>query len=296
MNTILITGASGRVGRRTAELLASRGYPLRLMTRTPQRAPDLSNASVLRGDFAEPTTLDAAFAGVDVALVVSASGKPMERAQLHQNAFEAAARARVGHIIYLSLQGAAPSSKYPFSRDHYLSEQHLAETGLAHTVLRNAFYLDMFLEKVDSEGVIRGPARQTRAAYVSREDAARTAAAVLLDPPGGIHDVTGPEALSITDIAKRLSVLVGRRLRYQEESVESARERLGEVVRESWQVDLLVGWFEAIAVGELETISDTVIRYTGQKPFGLEDYFSTFPELLRQLRLTLDEGSKTHKT
>jgi NAD(P)H dehydrogenase (quinone) len=291
VNTILITGASGRVGRRTAELLASRGYPLRLMTRTPQRAPDLSNASVLRGDFAEPTTLDVAFAGVDVALVVSASGKPMERAQLHRNAFTAAAQARVRHVIYLSLQGAAPSSKYPFSRDHYLSEQYLAATGLPHTILRNAFYLDMFLEKFDDEGVIRGPARQTRAAYVSREDAARTAASVLLDPPGGIHDVTGPEALSITDIARRLSVLVFRRLRYQKESVASARERLSQVVQESWQVDLLVGWFEAIAAGELEAISDTVIRYTGRKPLGLEDYFSSFPKLLRQLRLTLDQRS-----
>ena len=87
MNTILITGASGRIARRTAELAAAEQHSLRLMTRTPQRAPRLRGASVVHGDFTEPATLDAAFAGVDIALVVSASGKPTERAQLHRHAF-----------------------------------------------------------------------------------------------------------------------------------------------------------------------------------------------------------------
>ena len=143
---ILITGASGRVARRTAELLAGDGQRLRLMTRNPQRAPKLTDAETVRGDFAEPATLKDAFTGVSAALVVSASGEPGERARLHRNAFQAAARAGVGHVVYLSLQGAAPDSKYPFSRDHYLSEQYLFAAGLPCTVLRNAFYIDMFLE------------------------------------------------------------------------------------------------------------------------------------------------------
>ena len=146
----LITGASGRVARRVAELLAQRGFGLRLMTRTPQRAPRLEGVEVVRGDFAAPATLDDAFAGVSNALVVSGSGRPGERARLHENAFEAAARACVGHVVYLSLQGASSISRYPFSRDHKLSEQYLAAIGIPYTVLRNAFYLDMFLEKFDN--------------------------------------------------------------------------------------------------------------------------------------------------
>src|ERR1019366_3522693 len=201
---ILITGASGRVARRTAELLARDGHKLRLMTRSPRRAPMLAEVETVRGDFAEPGTLKDAFAGVSTALVVSASGEPGERARLHRNAFQAAARARVGHVVYLSLQGAAPGSKYPFSRDHYLSEQYLFAAGLPCTVLRNAFYIEMFLEKFDAEGVVRGPAQQGRGAFVSREDVARTAAAVLRKQPGGIYNVTGPEALSVADIARRL--------------------------------------------------------------------------------------------
>jgi NAD(P)H dehydrogenase (quinone) len=80
--------ASGRIAGRVAALLARRGYGLRLMTRNPQRAPKLERAEAVRGDFAEPATLDDAFSGVSTALVVSGSGKPGEHARLHRNAFE----------------------------------------------------------------------------------------------------------------------------------------------------------------------------------------------------------------
>ena len=251
------------------------------MTRSPRRAPKLTGAETVRGDFAEPATLKDAFAGVRAALVVSASGEPGERARLHRNAFQAAAHARVGHVVYLSLQGTAPDSKYPFSRDHSLSEQFLFAAGLPCTVLRNAFYMDMFLEKFDAGGVIRGPARQGRGAFVSREDVARTAAAALLQRPGGTYDVTGPEALSVAGIAGRLSPLVGRQLRYEDESADAARERLSKLEPLAWRVELSVGWFLAIAAGELERTSDTVLRFTGTAPLTLEGYFRAFPELLR---------------
>lgn len=280
---ILITGASGRIARRTAELLARDGHRLRLLTRNPQRAPQLPDAETVRGDFGEPATLSDAFAEVSAALVVSASGEPGERARLHRNAFQAAAHAHVGHVVYLSLQGAAPDSKYPYSRDHYLSEQYLFAAGIPCTVLRNAFYVDMFLEKFDAGGVVRGPAGQERGAFVSREDVARTAAAALLQQPGSIYDVTGPEALSVADIAERLSQLVGRQLWYEDESADAARERLSRMEPLPWRVDLSVGWFEAIAAGELMRTSDTVLRFSGRAPMNLEDYFRAFPELLRAL-------------
>ncbi len=280
----LITGASGRVARRAAELLASDGRALRLMTRTPERAPKLAHAEVVYGDFADPASLDHAFAGVTTALIVSGSAEPGKRALLHRNAFEAAARARVQHAVYLSLLGSSPESQYPYSRDHALSEQYLAATGLPFTVLRNAFYMDMFLDMFDAAGVIRGPARQGRAAFVSREDCARVAAAALAASPGGIYDVTGPQALSLADVAKRLSAIVGRDLRYEDESVEAGRESRSRSGEPAWRVELALGWHEAIAAGELERTSDTVLRFTGEKPLDMEHYFSTFPDLLRPLQ------------
>ena len=280
---ILITGASGRVPRRTAELLARNGCILRLMTRSPQNAPKLTAAQTVRGDFAEPATLADAFAGVTTALVVSASGEPGARARLHRNAFQAAAQAGVQHVVYLSLQGAAPDSMYPYSREHFLSEQYLLATGLSCTILRNAFYLDMFLEKFKAENVVRGPAKNGRGAFVSREDVARTAAAALLKKPSGIYDLTGPESLSVADIAERLSAIMQRDLRYEDEPAGTTRERLSKRESLAWRVDLAVGWFEAIAAGDLERVSENVQHFTGAAPLNLDDYSKAFPELFRPL-------------
>ena len=71
---------------------------------------------MVRGDFADPAALDDAFAGVSTALVVSGSGKPGERVRLRRNAFEAAVRACVKHMVHLSLQGASPTWKYHRNR------------------------------------------------------------------------------------------------------------------------------------------------------------------------------------
>jgi len=283
---LLITGASGRVASRAAALLAQGGHTLRLMTRDPERAPKLDGAQIVRGDFAEPQTLDRVFANISAALIVSGSGKPGERARLHRNAFDAAAGAHVQHVVYLSLQGASPTSKYPYSRDHFQSEQYLKATGTPYTVLRNAFYLDMFLDKFDADGVMRGPAGNTPGAFVSREDVARTAAAVLAKPPGGTHEVTGPEALNLAEVARRLSAIAGLKLRYQPESVQAARDRFCKLEPTSWRVDLSVGWFEAIASGELVHPNDAVFRFTGKEPLKLEKYFAEFPELLEPLLLS----------
>ena len=269
---ILITGASGRIGRRAAEFLAHDAHRIRLMTRDPGRAPQLPGAEIVRGDFADPATLDQAFAGIRTALVISGSGKPGERAILHRTAFQAAARAGVRHLVYLSLEGAAPDSRYPYSRDHYLSEQFLADAGPPFTVLRNAFYLDMFLEKFDSHGVVRGPAKQGLGAFVSREDAARTAAAAVRNRVAGVYDVTGPDALSVAEVARRLSALTGRELRYQE--------------GDAGPDELSSGWYEAIAAGELARVTDTVRQLTGNPPLRLEEYFKQFPRLLEKLSLT----------
>ena len=282
--TIVITGASGRIGRRTAELLGPTGQRLRLMSREPDKVPAIRNAETVYGDFADRPSLDWAFAGADTILVISGSAPPGERAESHRNAFEAAKRAQATHVVYLSLQGAARDSKYPYSRDHYQSEEYLAQSGVQFTALRNAFYMDMFLDLFDGDGVVRGPAGEGRGAFVSREDVARTAAAVVNAPPGGIHDVTGPEALIVGKVAQRLSKLTGRKLRFEDETAEAMRRRLSETGTPITKIELSVGWFEAIGAGELQRPSDTVRRFTGTAPLSLEGYFSRCRSLLRTLQ------------
>jgi uncharacterized protein YbjT (DUF2867 family) len=281
---ILITGASGRIGRRATELLSEQGLPLRLMSRSPERLPTIPGTDRLYGDFEAPASLDAAFAGITTALVISGKAPPGKRALTHRNAFEAAARAGVRHVVYLSLKGTGPGSPYPYCRDHQESEDFLVATGLPHTLLRVAFYMDMFFDKFDPQGVIRGPAGQGQGAFISREDAARVAAAAIATPPGGILEVTGPELLGVADLARRLSAITGRTLRYEEEAPDAMRVRLGRGGVPTAMQDLEVGWFQAIAAGEQAPVTQTFRQLTGNDPLRLEEYATRYPDRLAALR------------
>jgi NAD(P)H dehydrogenase (quinone) len=284
---IAVTGASGRVGRRVAELLAAEGRTLRLLARDPGRAPRLPGAEAAAASYEDPAGLLAALAGADVLFLVSIHGEPGARARLHAGAIDAAAGAGVRHLVYLSFQGASPDSAFPYSRDHALTEAHLRGSGLPFTVLRDCLYLDLLPEMFGADGVVRGPAGEGRAAWVAREDVARAAAAVLRDPAaheGAAYDVTGPEALTLAEAAARLSALAGRPLRYEDEPLDEARRwRLATGAR-PWQVEAWVGSYRAIAAGELAPVSDAVARLTGRPPLGLEACFRGSPGLLDALR------------
>jgi NAD(P)H dehydrogenase (quinone) len=283
---LLVTGASGHVGRRVAELLAARGHPLRLMTRTPERAPELPGAEVVRADYAEPATLDAAFAGVEAAFIVSGYAEPGERAWLHGNAIRAAARAGVKHLVYLSFQGASPTSRFPMSRDHYQTEGILKGSGIPFTALRDNLYMDLIPEMFDEQGRIRGPAGQGRVAWVAREEVARAVAAALFQPGEGslAYDLTGPKALTLAETAARLSALAGRDLRYEEETLEEGHEWRSKLGAPDWEVEIWLGSYQAIAAGELEQTSDAIRRLTGREPYTLEGYFRERPHLLEAVR------------
>jgi NAD(P)H dehydrogenase (quinone) len=286
-DVVLITGVSGHVGRRVAELLAETGQTLRLLVRSDAaRAPKLSNSEVVIGDYADSASLDRAFADVTKALVVSVYAEPGKRALLHKNAFDAAARANVGHVVYTSFQGAAPDSKFPYSRDHHLSESYLRAAGVSHTLLRDCLYMDVAPGFFDEHGVLHGPAGNGAVAWVAREDVARAIVSVLTNPgeSGAAYDLTGPEALTLHETARRLSALGGRELQYDDESIEQARRWRAQLGAPAWELDVWIGTYLAMKAGELAKTSDAVQRLTGRQPYRLEGYFNERPRLLDNLR------------
>ena len=260
-----MTGATGNVGRRAAELLADKGVPLRLMVRDEARAPSL-DAEIVVGDYADPRSLERAFRGVETLFVVSGKAPPGERARLHGNAFATAKRAGVGHVVYLSLQGAAPDSSYPYSWDHWRSERALKETGLPHTILRNGKYAEQILEMIGEDGTVRGPADQGQVAWITREDSARMVAEVLAAPPGGTLEVTGPESLTLSETMAILSSVVDRWLSFASETQEAARGRAMMQGAPDWKADLLAGSYMAIAHGEYASVSKDFERIVGEPP------------------------------
>ncbi len=280
---LLVTGASGRIARRAAALLIARGLEIRLMPRTPAQVPMLRGAQVVFGDFTDTTSHDAAFAGISSALIVSGSGRPGERAELHRNTFRVAARAGAAHVVYLSLQGSSPHANYPNSRDPFTSEQYLAKTGSRTPFCASLFTWTPFW----SVSMLMGNARPGRRDG-GRLHLARGCGTFCRRRSGPASRRNSrrhrPEAIPRADVARRFSALADRPLRYIPESPAAARHRLAAQGLAPWQVDLGAGWFEAIAVGELLPITDTVSRLMGTESLTMESYFDAFPELLNPLR------------
>lgn len=270
--TIAITGVTGKIGGAVATELQDLTPRLRLLVRNPSRAPRLEGQLAV-ADYSDAAASREALAGVDVLFMVSAGESP-ERVQQHEVFVDAAAAAGVKHIVYTSFLGAKPDATFTLARDHWYTEQHIRESGIAWTFLRDSFYLDFFPEVVDENGVIRGPAGNGRVGAVSREDVARSATAVLRNPAphaGCAYDMTGPQALSLNDIARIIGEVWGKQVTYQDESLEEAYASRAHYGAPGWEVDAWVSTYTAIASGELDVISDSVQSLTGRPPLSLAE-------------------------
>ncbi|NHA67654.1 SDR family oxidoreductase [Phycicoccus flavus] len=269
--TLALTGSTGALGGRVARLLADL-HP-RLVVRDPARAPDLGG-DVVRASYGEQEASVRALEGVDTLFMVSGAEAPDRRAQ-HRAFIEAAARAGVSHLVYTSFSGAAPDATFTLGRDHVDAEEAIAGSGMTSTVLRDNFYAEMVPLFADEAGVVRGPAGDGAVALVSRLDVADVAAAVLRTPAahrGAVYELTGPEALTLAEAARRAGAPLGRDLRYEEETVEEAyASRRAAFDAEDWQLDAWVSTYTAIADGSVSRVTGDVERVTGHPARTLED-------------------------
>jgi NAD(P)H dehydrogenase (quinone) len=284
---VVVTGASGQVGRRVAARLAARGVPQRLVVRDPERAPDLpatAPVEVAVADFADPAALRAAFTGAATLFLVSAS-EAADRVTLHSNAVDAAVAAGVPRIVYLSFLRAGPASTFTFARDHWHTEEAVRASGAAFAFLRDSLYLDMFPLFAGEDRVIRGPAGDGRVAAVARDDVADVATEVLLDPgyDGRGYDVTGPEAFTVAEAAAALTDATGVPVGYHAETLEEAYASRAAFGAPDWAVEGWVTSYAAIATGELDVVSDVVSTIAGHPPMDLRTFLAANPAALAHL-------------
>jgi uncharacterized protein YbjT (DUF2867 family) len=269
-----LTGSTGAVGGRVARALADDlRNDFRLVVRDPSRAPDY-DTDVRVCDYADHEAAVAALTGVDTLFMVSAA-EAVDRRDQHRTFIRAAADAGVGHVVYTSFAGAAPDATFTLGRDHFDAEQAIRDTGMTFTFLRDNFYSDLVPFFADAHGVIRGPAGDGRVAAVARADVADCAVAVLRAPAehaGATYLLTGPEALTMAELASRAGAVLGRDLRYEDETVEAAyASRRAAYGAEDWQLDAWVSTYTAIRDGSCAEVSGDVERVSGHPARTIEE-------------------------
>ncbi len=288
--TLLVTGASGQLGRQVMELLLeSYDGAIIAATRTPEKLVDFSQrgVKVRRADFEDPASLMEAFQGADRLLLIStdAIDVPGRRLRQHRNAVKAAEQVGVKHVVYTSLMNPGADSPVFVAPDHRGTEEALAESKMGWTVLRENIYMDLLLMAIPQAlqlgGLFKAIGEGT-AAYITREDCGRAAAAALASSYEGrrVLDITGPQAVSQYDVAAIASQVIGQPVAYVPLELETLIQNM---VSAGLPRPLAEGYasFDAgIAQGKFSAVSSAVEELTGRKPVSLSDFLASHRELL----------------
>ncbi|MFI1017588.1 SDR family oxidoreductase [Streptomyces sp. NPDC020965] len=285
---IAVTGASGRIGGRVARRLTERGAATRLLGRDPARLPSIPGSSVAPpAAYGDSAAMRRACDGTGTLFLVSAR-ESRDRVQAQLTAVDAAVSAGVERIVYVSFLGAGPGATFTFARDHWHTEEYIRATGVRHTFLRDSFYLAALAAMAGADGVIRGPGGEGRVSAVAHDDIADAAVGVLLADDGAhdgvTYELTGPEALSLSEAAAELSRFAGREVTYVAETREEAYASRAGYGAEEWEVTGWVTSYEAIAAGEMSTVTDAVPKLAERPATSFTEFLRENPESYRHLR------------
>ena len=226
---ILVTGATGLNGAELVRRLSAKGIPSRALVRNRAKAQSLAalpNVEVVVGDMAHPDSLTDALRGVERAMLISSSDPTMLETQ--SSFIDAARRAGVKHVVKLS--GIIPEldSPFRFARMHAEIEQRLEASGVAYTHLRAGEFMPSYFRQVPSivaRGILALPMADARIASIDIGDIAEVAIAVLTTSghEGKTYPLTGPESLTMAEVAEKLSAVVGKSIRYVDVPPEEAK-------------------------------------------------------------------------
>lgn len=258
--TLIVTGASGHVGRRVLELLLDKQLSdthIVATTRTPEKLAELARRGVIvrKADFSDHSSLDSAFKGGDRLLLISTNDifVPGQRAAQQVSAVKAAVAAGVKHIVYISvINGASAKRTLPLMQDHVVTEEEIAaHAGIDFTIIRAGYWFENLLHSLPgaaSSGTYASATGNGRVAFVTREETAIVAAAELASDRSGRSTVTvtGPAALTFAEVLQEASNALGKHITYIPVTKEA-------------KVKTLVGFNVAPPIAELFVSFDVAI-------------------------------------
>jgi len=283
---ILITGASGNAGRAVLDEVSKLGAPFRAMYRNEEdaRKAPAGTATVI-ADFADKESLRKALNGVDsVFLVCSPIPQLVE---LENNVIDASRDARVKHIVLNSALGAA---EYPksFPAWHRKVEERLKASGVAYTIFRpNSFMQNIVAFNAPSirqESAFYAAMNDARVSYLDLRDIAAAIAKALVSPEGHFgktYELNGPEAVTFTQLADRISRACGRTVKFVDISEAAQRKSMLDLGMPEWQVNALLELQQYYTNGQGGEITDVLPRLLGRPPITLDQFLTEFKDSFR---------------
>lgn len=275
--TVLVTGATGNVGRHVVRELATRGARVRALVRDAGAARVVTGDKIdlAVGDFDDAASLRSALDGVEAVFLTSAD---QPRKVQHENAvIDAAASAGAARIVKLASIGTRIGSSVTTWDWHGRIVDHLEASGLPHVVLHANFFMSNLLmaaETIAGAGKIFAPAAGAKIAMIDPRDLGAAAAAVLTGTAheGRTYVLTGPEAITYDDVAASLSAALRRPVEFVDVPGPAMRGSLLEAGMPVWLADFLPTLFEALREGKGADATDSVRELTGRDPRDFDEF------------------------
>lgn len=276
--TILVTGATGKVGSEAVKLLREQAVPVRALVRDPGRAGALAEAGaeVVVGDLTEPASLDKALAGVTSVLLVSPAVPAQEL-----NVVDSAVRAGVAHIVKVTSKASADS---PIARRRGQTEIEagLAASGIDHTLLRANAYMQNVLilaPVIAQRDGFASSAADGRTGMIDARDVAAVAAGIAAAPgghEGRTYHLTGPELISNADVAAVLTRLLGRPITFRAQTAEEDEQAMIRAGLPQPIAAMNAQAFSLTATGDAAWLSDDVPALLGRPARSFEQFAADY--------------------
>ncbi|MFI5593377.1 SDR family oxidoreductase [Amycolatopsis sp. NPDC051758] len=273
---IVVTGATGQLGRLVVDGLLAKTSQVVAAVRDPRKADDLAarGVQVREADYDRPETLATAFAGAEKVLLISSS-TPGQRLAQHEAVVKAAQEAGARHLVYTSVL-AADTTKLFVAPDHKATEQVIRDAGIPFTFLRNGWYTENYAQTVQqalATGSFAGSAGEAGLGAVPRIDFAEAAVAVLTGDghAGKTYELAGDTQWNYADFAAAITEAAGTPVTYQDLSPQQHRQLLVAAGLPEPVADMLVDADRGIRDGELTATTGDLRALIGRPTTPLAD-------------------------
>ena len=278
--SIVITGATGQLGRHVVQALLERNVPAEDIVaagRSIEKLEDFAarGVQVRSMDYTDPASVAEALQGAQKVLLISGS-EVGQRVEQHRTVIEAAKAAGVELLAYTSIANA-DTTKMKLAVEHQETETILQEVGVPFVLLRNSWYLENYTDQLPgtlAQGGIAGSAGEGRVSAASRADYANAAAAVLVaddDQAGKIYELGGDEPFTMDELAAEISAATGREISYQDLSAQEYAGMLAGVGVPEAFAEILADSDLGIARGDLLVSTGDLKTLIGRPATSLAD-------------------------
>ncbi|KAJ3121649.1 hypothetical protein HK100_012289 [Physocladia obscura] len=280
---LIITGATGQLGRQIAELLLTKvppteiGLSVRDETKVSQKLRE-SGVRIRLGSYDNPESLAFSFENATRVLIISSNGSS-DPISSHKNAIDAAKVVGATRIIYTGHMAAASNSLFPPMITHAATKKLLEDSGVDFTFLANGFYMESLMWLIGEgfkTGIIAAPL-DGPISWTAHEDLAAAATAALIADDFDDFNVslTGSEALNLDDVAKIVTELTGRNIKRVVISDEEYIEKLTNLGLPKFRIDISMGLFRAARRGEFVSVDPTLEKILGRNPVNVREHLAS---------------------